>query len=160
MPPALGVIPIRGTRQLARFAIPLFRRFPWLVSHYLNADITDLSKADKLVQTVDDPNPQLTVEMARWIRDGDLVVDGLKVCDALYAVEVPIQCVIAMQDGVVTQESALSILDHIGSHEVDVVEVGTYEIPHAHADLFVSDGVGDRVFRPIRGWLQKVASSQ
>ena len=156
-PPLLGVAPIRGTRQLAKMAMPLIRRFPWLVSPYLNADIVDLTKGETLVQTVDDPNPELTRQMAQWIRDGDLVVDQLNISHALYAVDVPIQCVLAMQDGVVTPEAALSILDHIGSHEVDVVEVGSYHTPHAHADLFVSEGVGRKVFQPVCDWLEKVA---
>lgn len=156
-PPLLGAVPVRGTRQLARMAMPIIRRFPWLVSHYLNADIVDLSKGEELVRTVDDPNPRLTRQMAQWIKDVHLTVEGLDIGNALGAVDVPIQCVIAMQDGVVTPESALSVLDHIGSSTVDVVEVGTYETPHAHADLFVSDGVGQRVFRPIREWLDDVS---
>lgn len=152
-PRLLGAIPVRGTRQLARMALPFAEYVPWLISHYINTDIVDLSKADELVQTIDDPNPRLTQEMAQWIKNTDLIVDGLNISHALYSVDVPIQCVIAMQDGVVTPESALSILDHIGSHDVDIVEVGTPEVPHAHADLFVSEGVGDKVFAPICDWL-------
>ncbi len=154
--PVLGNLRLRGTRQLARLLMPVVQRFPWLLSHYMNPDIIDLSKADELVQTIDDPDPQLTWEMARWITARELVVDGLNICHSLYSIEIPIQCVIALQDGIVTPEAALSVLDHIGSHEIDIVEVGSVEVPHAHADLFVSDGVEERVFRPMGQWLESV----
>lgn len=152
--PLLRRLPIKGTRMMARLAIPLARRFPWILSHYMNPDIIDLSCAADIVKTIDDPDPKLTAEIADWIKRRDLVVDGLNISHSLYSVDVPIQCVVAMQDGIVTPEAALSVLDHIGSHEVDVVEVGTPEVPHAHADLFVSQGVEHKVFGPIRRWLQ------
>lgn len=155
-PELFGMIPVRGTRTLTRLAIPLARRFPALVGHYMNPEIIDLSKAEQLVQTIDDPNPRLTREMARWIKDRDLVVDGLNISHSLYSIDVPIQCIIAMQDGIVTPESALSVLDHIGSHEIDIVEVGNPDVPHAHADLFVSQGVEQKVFEPLNDWLEEV----
>ncbi len=151
--PLLKALPIKGTRQMARMAIPFARRFPWLLSHYMNPDIIDLDCADDIVQTIDDPDPRLNSELARWLKGRDLVVDGLNISHSLYSVDVPIQCIIALQDGIVTPEAALSVLDHIGSHEVDIVEVGTPEVPHAHADLFISRGVEDKVFRPLRSWL-------
>ena len=153
IPEIYGCLPIKGTRQMARVAVPIAQRFPQILALYLNPDIIDLSQADELVKTIDDPDPKLTTQIARWIKDRDLVVDGLNVCHSLYSVEVPIMCVVAMQDGVVTPEAALSILDHIGSHEIEIVEVGTREEPHAHADLFISRGVGERVFEPIGEWL-------
>ena len=150
-----NLMPLRGTRQLARLAIPVVRQFPWLLGLYMNPDIIDLSRADEIAQTIDDPDPRLTMEIARWVRDRDLVVESLNISHSLYSVEVPIQCVIALQDGIVTPEAALSVLDHIGSHVIDIVEVGTPEEPHAHADLFISDGVEERVFEPIAGWLKE-----
>lgn len=152
-PPLYGLVRLRGTRRLARMAIPVMQKFPRLLSLYMNPDLIDLSAADKIVQTIDDPDPQLTQEVAQWVKNRDLVVEGRNISHSLFSVEIPIQCVIAMQDGIVTPEAALSILDHIGSHEIDIVEVGTREEPHAHADLFVSRGVGEKVFRPISDWL-------
>ncbi len=154
-PPLLGLIRIRGVRRLARMLIPVVQRFPQLLSHYLNPEIIDLSAADQLVKTIDDPDPQLNAEMARWIKNRDLFVDGLNISHSLYSVEVPILCILAMQDGIVTPEAALSVLDHIGSHDVEIVEVGSREVPHAHADLFISQGVQGKVFRPLRDWLRR-----
>lgn len=154
-PPLYGLVRLRGIRRLARLLIPIVQQFPKLLSYYMNPEIIDLSAADQLVQTIDDPDPQLNFEIARWIKNRDLVVDGLNISHSLYSVEVPIQCIIAMQDGIVTPEAALSVLDHIGSHEVDIVEVGSREVPHAHADLFISHGVDEKVFRPLRGWLRR-----
>lgn len=153
--PLLGLVRIRGTRRLAQAMTSVARRFPWLLSLYMNPDIIDLSQAEQIVKTIDDPDPQLTYEIGRWLMNRDLVVDGLNISHSLYSVDIPIQCVIALQDGIVTPEAALSVLDHIGSHDVDIVEVGTPEIPHAHADLFISDGVEGRVFRPVRKWLTR-----
>lgn len=155
-PSLLGAVPIRGTRQMARLAMPVLKKFPKIVSHYINADIVDLSEADELVRTIDDPNPRMSREMAAWIKDKDLKVAGLDIADALGNVDVPVQCVVAMQDGVVTPESALSVLDHIGSEEIEIVEVGTRQEPHAHADLFVANGAERRVFRPVARWLEEV----
>lgn len=156
VPAIYSVIPIKGTRRLARMAIPLVQQCPQLLSLYMNPDIIDLSAADELVKTIDDPDPKLTSQIARWIKERDLIVDGLNISHSLYSVEVPIQCVVAMQDGVVTPEAALSILDHIGSHEIEIVEVGTRQEPHAHADLFISYGAEDKVFRPVSKWLAEM----
>ncbi len=157
--PLLGRLPIKGTRRMARMAIPFARRFPWVLSHYMNPDIIDLSCAADIVQTIDDPDPKLNRQIAEWIKGRDLVVQGLNISHSLYSVDVPIQCIIAMQDGIVTPEAALSVLDHIGSHEINIVEVGTPEVPHAHADLFISEGVEHKVFRPLLRWLASQADS-
>lgn len=148
-----GLLPIRGTRRLARAAVPLLTRFPRVLSVYLNPDIVDLTQIDEMIQTVDDPDQQLNAEIVRWIRNRDLIVGGRNICHSLYSVEVPLLCIIAGQDGIVTPESALSVLDHIGSHDVEVLEVGSKEVPHAHADLFVSHGAEQKVFRPMGAWL-------
>ena len=158
-PRLASLVPVRGTRRAARLALPIAQRFPWLLSFYMNPSIIDLSAADELVKTIDDPNRKLTGEIARWVRNRDLMVRGRNVCHSLYSVDIPLLCIIAGQDGIVNPESALSILDHIGSHDVEVLEVGTDEMPHAHADLFISEGVQKRVFDPLVKWLQKQAGS-
>lgn len=150
-----GMFRIRGVRTAARLAMPIIRRFPGVLSMYINPDIVDLSAGERMVETIDDPDPKLSREMARWIKRRDLIVDGLNIGHSLYSVEIPLLCVIAMQDGVVTPESALSILDCIGSYHTEVVEVGTYLQPHAHADLFISEGVEHKVFDPICDWLHR-----
>src|SRR5690606_12788895 len=98
-------------------------------SLYMNPKIIDLSAADELVKTIDDPSSHLTRQIAHWIRNRDLVVDGLDVTRALRKVKNPLMCILANQDGIVTPESALSVFDHIGSHEVDLLRVGTRQVP-------------------------------
>lgn len=154
-PRLAGAVPIRGTRRLARLAIPVAQRAPWLLSFYLNPDIIDMSSADELVKTIDDPDRRLTREIAEWVGRRDLIVGGLNISHSLYAVDVPLLCIIAGQDGVVTPESALSVLDHIGSYDTEVIEVGSDDVPHAHADLFISDGAQEKVFAPLARWLRQ-----
>ncbi len=153
-PSLIGMVPVRGTRHLMRQAVPWAQRFPWLVSFYLNPDIVDLSHADELVKTIDDPSRRLNFEIARWIKNKELVVQGLNVCHSLYSITAPLLCIVAGQDGIVTPEAALSILDSIGSADTEVIEVGTDDIPHAHADLFLADGAHEHVYQPLARWLR------
>lgn len=154
-PGLLGAVPVRGTRRLARLAIPIAQRAPWLLSFYLNPDIIDMSSADELVKTIDDPDRKLTREIAEWVGHRDLIVEGVNITEAISAIELPLLCIIAGQDGVVTPESALSVLDHIGSRDTEVLEVGSDDVPHAHADLFISDGAQEKVFAPLARWLKE-----
>lgn len=152
-PAVAGSVPVRGTRQLARAALPIVQRAPFLLSLYMNPKIIDLSAADELVKTIDDPSSHLTRQIAHWIRNRDLVVDGLDVTRALRQVKNPLMCILANQDGIVTPESALSVFDHIGSHEVELLRVGTNQVPYAHADLFISNHAHKEVFEPLANWL-------
>src|SRR5690554_4425151 len=152
--PALaGALPIRGTRQMAKMMLPVARRFPKMLQLYLNAELIDISAADELVKTIDDPTRRLTRQIAHWLKARDLVVGGLNISQGLYDVDVPLMCVLANQDGIVPPASALSVLDHIGSRHTEVVRVGDTRYPHAHADLFVSRGAQESVFEPMARWL-------
>ncbi len=159
-PRLVGQVPIRGVRPLAAMMMPLIKRQPWLLSPYMNPSIIDLSKADEFLATIDDPNPGLSQEVARWIKERQLVVRGVRIEEALQEVDVPIQCVIAGQDGIVTPDAALSVLDAIGSREVEVLEVGSREVPYAHADLFISRGCDEVVFEPVRSWLDGISDEE
>ncbi len=63
---------VSGTRRLAKLVLPLIaERFPSALSMYMNTSIVDLSRADELVKTVEDPIPKLNGEIARWLKSGD-----------------------------------------------------------------------------------------
>lgn len=152
-PNLIGMLPIRGTRKLARAAIPLIRRFPKLASMYMNADIIDLAQAEELIKTVDNPHPHLNRQVAHWLNNKDLTVAGLDVTQGLEGLEIPVLCVVANGDGVVPPEAVLSIRDAHPA-EVEVLEVGDDEVWFAHADLFVSRHAKDEVFAPLARWLR------
>ena len=74
-PALVGAIRLRGTRQLAEVLLPQLVRFtPWLLSIYMNPEITDVSAAREMVKTVEDPNRAINRQIADWIVE---VVDGL-----------------------------------------------------------------------------------
>ncbi len=158
-PRLAGVVPIRGTRRLARLAIPLAVRVPPLLSIYMNVDQIDLSQADQLVRTVEDPNRRLNRQIGRWIHARDLVVGGVNVTDALGGLKgVPILCVLANGDGIVPPEAALSVARALpagedGRQRVDILKVGTDKDWFAHADLFISRLAQEQVFAPLADWL-------
>lgn len=149
-----GLLPVKGTRALARVALPVLTRFPALLGLYMNADRIDLSRADQLVHTVEDPVPFINRQVARWIQAGDLVVGGVDVSAALPALTGPdVLCVLANADGIVPPRAARSVQDILGPDRVDVLEVGEGEAWYAHADLFIGDTCQQDVFEPIRAWL-------
>ena len=152
-PRLLGRIPMAGTRQMAKLAMPLVKRMPRLASIYMNTSIIDMEAADELVKTVEDPNPELNLQIARWVGAGDLVVEGVNASQALAGLELPILCVLANADGIVTPESALSVKKIVDPDSVDTLEVGDREYWFAHADLFISRLAQARVFEPVGQWL-------
>jgi pimeloyl-ACP methyl ester carboxylesterase len=154
VPDLIGLVPVTGIRPLARKVLPLLVRLPWLMSIYIHPQIIDMSKANELARTVESPNRELNREIARWIRDKDVILDGRNVTEEFAArVRVPLLSVVANGDGVVPPASALSAHER-GRMEVrDVLEVGTQEVPIAHADLFVSDYSESWFFQPMTAWL-------
>jgi len=153
-PALVGMVRLRGTRKIAEFALPhLVRRTPWLLSIYMNASITDTTAASEMVKTVEDPNRHINREIARWIRDRDLVVRGVNVSEALSSIEQPLFCVLAAGDGIVPRRTAEFPYHAVRSKDKRLLEVGTTELAVAHADLFVSNEAHARVFEPIASWL-------
>jgi len=152
-PELVGKIPIVGTRRLARVALPMLSRVPWLLSVYLHPDIVDMSQATQLIRTVENPNRHVNRDIARWIKDRDLFIDGKNVCEGIASVTHPLLTVIANADGIVPRETALWPHLNIGSERRDLLEVGSYTVQIAHADMFVSDHAPDLVFRPLADWL-------
>lgn len=159
-PRLIANIPVRGTRRAARVAIPLLRRTPKLLSMYMNAKHTDLSRPDLLSKTVDDPAPSLSVQIAKWIKNKDLVVDGINITHALKqrAPKVPLLCVFANKDGVVPPSAALSATDVFDAQYTTVLAAGDTEHWYAHADLFIGREALPRVFDPMQRWLNEVCA--
>lgn len=148
-----GLVPMKGTRFLAKRLLPIVEKTPQLLSIYMNAGQIDLSKAADLVQTVDDPNPYLNRQIAHWVREKDLEVAGVNVTRAMGDISIPLLCMHANRDGIVPSAAARSILDHVASQDVTAMEVGDDEKWYAHADLFIAKGAEQKVFAPLADWL-------
>ncbi len=156
-PKVAALVPIRGTRTIAKTFLPLLKKVPWLLSIYMNADQIDLSEADEMVKTVDNPNPYLNVQIAKWIKNRDLIVDGVNVTDALAHIEdLSILCLLANADGIVPAAAAKSVCNIATRSCSDVLEVGDKKHWYAHADLFVSEKAHETVFEPMSKWLVAV----
>jgi pimeloyl-ACP methyl ester carboxylesterase len=153
-PRLVGLMHLRNTRQLARVALPaLARLWPSALSVYLNASSTDLSQTARMVQTVEDPHPDINREIAEWIRRGDLVVRGVNVSAALPRMTNPFFCVVANDDGIVLPVTSRHTYDVIGSPTKRLLLVGDPGQPIAHADLFLCNGAQTRVFAPVADFL-------
>jgi alpha-beta hydrolase superfamily lysophospholipase len=141
-----GRLPLRGTRRIARHALPwVARGAPGILSIYLNPRITDLRDPEQLTRTVEDPVPALNLAIARWMR-GQLVLGGQPVAPALRRFDRPLLVVHGSGDGVVPRGAALSVVGATsGPVEVALVSHPAGE-PVGHADLFVSEVAPEQVF--------------
>jgi pimeloyl-ACP methyl ester carboxylesterase len=158
-PALVGMVRFRGTRKLAGFALPhLAKRTPWLLSIYMNAELTDTSAAAELVRTVEDPNRFVNRQIAHWIRDRDLVLRGVNISEGLREIESPLLCVSAWGDGIVPRRTAEFPYRTVRSPLKSLLEVGTAELSLAHADLFISNEAHARVFEPVASWLRDPAA--
>jgi alpha-beta hydrolase superfamily lysophospholipase len=152
----MGRIHFYGTRTMAGVALPLLGRYaPGLLSVYLHTSSTDIRQARTMVRTVDDPNPHINREIAEWIANRELWVDGVNVSRALHAMRNPILCVIALQDGIVPPRTSRALFNEIGSERKALLEVGSAETPIAHADLFLANGAQKRVFSKVADFLME-----
>lgn len=149
-----SIVNIRGTRGLARRALPIARRIPRLLDLYMNTAQIALEEADQLVQTIDDPHPYLNVQIVNWVRTGELIVAGKNVAEGLRRVNVPLLNVFANADGIVPPGAARSVGSVLGSDEIQHLEVGDDQGWYAHADMFISDQAERTVFEPMARWLK------
>ena len=153
-PTLVGLVRFKGTRKLAGFALPqLAKRTPWLLSIYMNAEITDTSAAAEMVKTVEDPNRHINRQIARWIGNKDLVLRGVNISDGLGFLKHPLLCVSALGDGIVPRRTAEYPYLATGSSDKRLIEVGGADLAVAHADLFISNEAHARVFAPLSRWL-------
>jgi pimeloyl-ACP methyl ester carboxylesterase len=155
-PALVGQVRLRGTRRLAELALPLLaRRLPWVLSVYMNAEITDTSAASEMVKTVEDPNRHVNREIAHWMRARDLVLRGVNISEGLRGITAPLLCVSAYSDGIVPRPTAAFPYQVVASPVKKLLEVGAPDLAMAHADLFISDEAMGRVFEPIAGFLRE-----
>ncbi len=152
-PRLVEAVKIRGTRTMARAVLPVVKRAPGLLAIYMNARGVDLSQAGELVKTVDNPEPRLNGQIARWLKERDLRVAGVNVTAAMGQIERPLLCVLANADGIVTPEAALSIQRAMPPGRVEVLAVGDDARWFAHADLFINEEAQEKVFAPLGAWL-------
>jgi hypothetical protein len=128
-----------------------------VLSIYMNAELTDTSAVSEMVRTVEDPNRHVNRQIARWIRDRDLVLRGVNVSEGLRSLTSPLLCVSAWGDGIVPRRTAEFPYRTVASPVKKLLEVGTADLAMAHADLFISDVAQTRVFAPIASFLAEQA---
>jgi pimeloyl-ACP methyl ester carboxylesterase len=154
-PDLVGLVKVQNTRKFARHALPFITRtFPRLLSLYVNSSSTDLARAREMVQTVEDPHSGINREIAEWIARRDLVLRGVNVSAAIESMHHPLLCVVAKEDGIVPEATALDVHARMGSSDKELLVVGGDAAhPIAHADLFLSKGAEERVFAPVAKFL-------
>jgi poly(3-hydroxyalkanoate) synthetase len=148
-----ALVDVRGTRRLALAALPIAKRIPKLLDMYMNASHIDLTRADQLVRTVDDPIAHLNIQIVNWLKSGQLIVDGKNVGEALRAIDLPLLNIFANADGIVPPDAARSIAAHLGSKDLMHLEAGDADTWYAHADMFIGHTAEQRVFEPMAAWL-------
>lgn len=153
--PTVGRIPMVGTRRLSRFALPIAANLvPSALSIYLNPRITRTRPAHLLTRTVEDPIGDINREVARWMRAGDLVLDGMDVTRALGSFRAPLLVIVGSGDGICPRDAALAALEHTGG-PVESLEIHHPDgEPVGHADLFISDIAPSTVFPEVARWLK------
>jgi len=150
----VGAVRLRHTRKLAGLALPTLARYaPRVLSVYMNTTSTDVSQASTMVQTVEDPNPHVNRNIARWIAERELTMRGTNVSQALASMHHPFLCIVANDDGIVPPETARAPYDAIGSDDKELLAVGDPSFPMAHADLFLSTGCQEKVFEKLATFL-------
>jgi alpha-beta hydrolase superfamily lysophospholipase len=147
---------LKHTRTIAGLALPLIiKHAPKLLAIYMNTSSTDTTNAATMVQTVEDPNPHVNVDIAHWIKSRELIVRGVNVSRALGEMTYPHMTVLAKDDGIVPAETARALYEGIGSADKQILEVGGADHPMAHADLFLATGVQDLIFQPLSEFLRE-----
>jgi pimeloyl-ACP methyl ester carboxylesterase len=151
-----GALRIRGTRPLAKWALPLVTKVPVLLSPYMNAERIDLSRASDLVHTIENPVPHINRQVAKWMRQKDLMMRGRNVSEALAGLdELDTLAIYANADGIVPPGAARSVAQILPEERVTLIEVGDDAHWYAHADMFIGDRAETQVFEPLHGWLSQ-----
>lgn len=150
-----GLVRVQGVRRLAGLALPVATRVPGLLSLYMNTANVDLTVADQMIQTVEDPHPRVNSDIAKWLNASDMILRGINVTEALAERREPLLIVLANRDGIVPPAAALSVRDAWGGTDLSTLRIGDDERWYAHADLFVGHEAPTQVFEPIRRWLHE-----
>jgi pimeloyl-ACP methyl ester carboxylesterase len=153
-----AAVPMRGLAQTAGVLLPVLARVGRrALSIYLNPETTDISNRAPLIETVEDPSPGLNRELAKWMRARELHVRDVNISKTLAEYKKPLLSVLALQDGIVSPETARHVFLRAGSADKTLIEVGTVERPVAHADLFLGRGMQSQVFEKAATFLRRVA---
>jgi len=152
-----GALKLRDTRTWMRRLAPLLHHVPWLLGMYANLATIDMASLTEMTETVEDPQPEVNRDIARWLRARDLVLRGKNVTEQMRRIRVPLLLVLSNRDGIVPESTALSAADYWGSSDVEVLRVGDERDWYAHANLFVGNEAPARVFDPMIRWLRRVA---
>lgn len=148
-----GKLSFRGTRRMARVAMPIAARVPKVLGLYMNTAHVDLSQSSTMLNTVEDPVARVNKDIARWVKNRDMVLRGINITEAMAATSQPLLLVMSNRDGIVPDEAVLSARRAWGASDVEVLKVGTEADWYAHADLFVADDAPRLVFDPIARWV-------
>jgi alpha-beta hydrolase superfamily lysophospholipase len=144
---------LKGTRKLASAVLPALRHVPWLLTAYIHPDHIAMDRADEIVKVIEDPNPVLNEEIAYWIKNKDLVLDGVNVTEGMRCFANPLLVLTGNADGIVPRATARFPLAWVASEETEYIEVGDEKRKFAHADLYISRHSHELVFAPIASWL-------
>jgi pimeloyl-ACP methyl ester carboxylesterase len=107
-PRLAGMVPVMGSRAALRTLFPVLARVPGMLDIYLNASHVDVHAAGELTRTVEDPDPRVNREIARWLQTRDLIVRGVNVSEAAGKQRVPLLVVTSNRDGIVPTDTAMS----------------------------------------------------
>lgn len=151
--PIWSRLPLKGTRGMARRALPLLLKMPKLLHVYLHPAITDLSEPQELTRTIDDPIPAINRQIGRWVQHGDLIHGGRNLTEESSALTLPLLTVLANADGVVPESTACSAHNAMTGARRLLIRAGDHRTPMAHADLFISEHATKEVFEPMAEWL-------
>jgi len=151
----VGALPIRGTRRLARAALPFLAKLPGVLDLYLNPALCDLTRPEALVNTIDDPIPRINAQIARWVQARDLVIDGRNLSVDAASIRLPLLTIVANADGIVPEATVTSGDQLVGTEAAlrKVIVAGDARARMAHADLFMSNVAEQYVFSPLADWL-------
>ncbi len=153
--PALaGAVTVKGARAMLRRSLPALLKAPALLSFYMNTATIDLQHIGEVTRTVEDPHPSINRDIAHWIKNRDLVVDGVNVTQSLGRLTLPLMVVLSNRDGIVPEATAMSAARAWGG-SVDVLRVGDERNWYAHANLFIANDAREVVFNPMIAWISR-----
>lgn len=153
-PKIVGCINVSSTKAMIRLLFPLILKSP-LLKIYLHKEMVDLKHPSLLLESVENPNRFVNRQIAEWVANKDLIIDGKSLTEELKKATNPLLCIIANGDGVVPPMTAMSAHEVISSKVKETMVIGTDKLRFAHADLFVSNHAHDMVFKPIAEWILK-----
>ncbi len=160
LPGPVARVPVRGTRHLARLALPAAVRFaPSLLSVYLNPANVDLRAPGRLLETVENPHPDVSSQLTRWIREGHLVLDGHHVTEGLGGVHTPLLVVYGDGDGVCPPAAAAAAVAATAGPAA-AHRVALPGRPVSHVDLFVGRDTETAVFPAVSGFLRGTSTPE